>query len=262
MMNFLVNRFNLTGASSLGARAIQKLYKNKVLFVHVPKCGGTSLSHALRVRYALSYFKLSEEASTAAAGGMSTGAWMRLKRDLVAYHAHTGAHFIQGHIPVDTNYLETHMRGYKLITLLRDPVDRVISHYFFDPRLREMTPEQFLESRRGFIETRVLCHFFGGLDWDEPGDVQRAKVKAIATLKRFDVVGMLEEPLAFETNLVDHLGLRLSIPKRNVGEHRANGGLSSEIIERIKEMCQADRCIIHSLRPQGCDGVKSGLEGV
>ncbi len=165
---------------------------------------------------------------------------MRYKRDLIAYNAHAGKHFLQGHIPVNNEFLDTHLKAYKRITLLRNPVDRVISHYFFDSRLRSMTPEQFLASRRGFVETHVLCHFFGGLDWDEPGDVMEAEANAIATLDRFDVVGVLEEPGAIHHALREQVGLRLTLPKRNVGTHKDGQTFPADVLAEIRAMCAAD----------------------
>ncbi|MEM9781173.1 MAG: sulfotransferase family 2 domain-containing protein [Pseudomonadota bacterium] len=244
----LVKNINFSGLGRVGETLRNRIYKRRIFFAHVPKCGGTSLSHALRIRYPLSYFKLSEEAASASSRDLTTGQWMELKARLVAYHAHCGRHFLQGHIPVTEDYIDRHLTEYNLMTLLRDPVDRVVSHYFFDPRLNKLTPEDFLRHQRGFIETHALCHFFGGLDWDNPGDVGEAEARAMTTLDRFDVVGILEEPAAFERTLREDLGLRLSIPHRNQGTTRAGRSLPPEIMERITEMCEADLRIYRRYR--------------
>lgn len=244
MLNFIVNRLNLTGTSGQIRGWKDRLYRQRVMFIHVPKSGGTSLSHALRVRYPLSYFKLSEEAASETRGDMTLGQWMRYKQSIVAYNAAVGAHFIQGHIPVDRNFLDTSAAKYKLITLLRHPIDRVVSHYFFDRRLRAMSPDEFLDSPRGHVETHVLAHFFGELDWDTPADPAAAN-RAIAALERFAVVGILSKPEAFHREIKSKIGLGLTLPRRNIGAERAGtertgGSLSPEIMARIQEMCAED----------------------
>lgn len=240
IINSLVNHVNLTGLSGYSQRLKDRLYRQRIIFIHVPKSGGTSLSHTLRARYALSYFKLSEEAARAAGRDLSLGEWMRLKQRVVAYHAADGVHFVQGHVPVDRNFLDNDAAGYKLITLLRNPVDRVISHYFFDRKLRSMTPDNFLDSPRGYVETHVLGHFFGELDWDAPSNPAAAADRAIATLERFAVVGILSAPEAFYGDLKSEVGLNLKLPKRNVGKERTEDVFSPEIIARIEEMCAED----------------------
>lgn len=248
IVDLVIKNVNLTGLGALGAKLRERLYKKRIFFAHVPKCGGTSLSHALRVRYPLSYFKLSEEAASPACRGLSVGDWMAFKSRLLAYHAHLGRHFLQGHVPVSTDYIDAHLSDYNLLTILREPVERVVSHYFFDQRLNKMTPEAFLQDPRGFTETHVLCHFFGGLDWDHPGDVDEAEARAIATLSRFDVVGILEEPAAFQQALRDKIGLNLSMPHRNRGTERAGQTLPPEILEKITAMCEADLRIYRHFR--------------
>lgn len=256
MLNSVVNRFNLTGLSARIRRMKDRLYRERIMFVHVPKSGGTSLSHALRARYPLSYFKLSEEAATVAGQGLSAGQWMALKRRIASYSAETGAHYVQGHFPIDRTFLDTYAGRYHLITLLREPVDRVISHYFFDKRLRRMSFEEFLASPRGFVETRVLALFFGELDWDDPQDPEAATERAIANLERFAVVGILEDQAAFHRALAARTGIRIAIPRRNVGEHRADAAIDPELRRHLAALCAGDIRIYEHFRARG-----AGLSG-
>ena len=63
-----------------------RVYKNRIMFIHVPRSGGTSFFHVMRALYCLSFFKLDQEASRAAAPDLSGGQWMPFKRHLAVYH--------------------------------------------------------------------------------------------------------------------------------------------------------------------------------
>lgn len=243
MKNIIVNRIDFTGITHTYNTMLNKLYSRKVLFLHVPKSGGTSLSHTMRATFPLSFFKLSEEASREASPDMRGGDWMDFKKRLAAYHAHLGKHYIQGHFPITKEDLDAHFSEYAPITLLRSPIDRIISIYYFDERLRSMSPGEFLDSERGFIESHVLCHFFGGLGFELRGELEEARDNAIETLSRFDVVGILERQAEFAENVRNKLGINIVLPKRNVGVERKkrSKGFSEEEMSKLTEMTKYDQ---------------------
>jgi hypothetical protein len=102
-----------------------------LLFVHIPKTAGTTLSTVLRMnaprprsRGLTNVFKGS--------GGVSTTLIERLRdghvRDL------TRVMLLQGHVPLGVrDYLQSYLpdgRELRCFTFLREPVDRTLSHYF------------------------------------------------------------------------------------------------------------------------------------
>lgn len=245
MRTFVVNNINLSGLSQKWRMLRNRIYKNRIVFIHVPKSGGTSFSQVMRALYCLSFFTLDQEASLAAASDLSGGQWMSFKRRLAVYHIAKEIHYIQGHFPIDSAFLDAHLGDYKFVTMLREPVDRVISHYYFDRHILLMSPAEFIESERGLIETRVLCHFFGGLDWDTPGDVDAAAQRAIANLERFSIVGILEDQDNFARQVHEKLGVKLTLPKRNVGVVRRT---TCELFgpaehAQLEALCAADKKI-------------------
>lgn len=248
MLEQIVKHINMTGLSGAARNFKDKLYKQKVLFAHVPKSGGTSLSHMLRARYPLSFFKLDEAASRLGQFDSSTHEWMTFKSKMMRYHAEIGTHFIQAHAPVDEDFVDEFSDEYHFITLIRNPVDRMISHYFFDKRLSSMSPEAFLDSPRGHNEGRVLSLFFGGLNFDKPENVPAARDRAINVLEAFSCVGILEEPDHFAEDLKNAMGMKLKIPRRNVGQDRKDNVFTGELLERVKEMCADDMRIYQHMK--------------
>jgi hypothetical protein len=101
-----------------------------IIFLHLPKAAGSSLRAAFRRKYrGLQIYELSGNPAQAAA----LTQWPAKKRheiDLLLGHQHFGMH----------HWLRPEAR---YITMLRNPIDRCISHYFFVLR----KPEHHLHQR-------------------------------------------------------------------------------------------------------------------
>lgn len=247
-LSLLAQRVSLTGLGGRVEALRRRLYPRRVVFVHVPKSGGTSLSHVLRAHFALSQFKLDEEASQDVGEALGLGEWMRFKRRLMAYQIAAGARFVQAHAPVDAPLLDRWAAEAHFITLLRDPVERLVSAYHFDPRLSRMGPEAFLDSPQCATEARVLSHFFGELDWDAPRNFEAAIGRAVENLSRFSVVGFLDNEAAFRRALARRVGVRMRLPKRNVGAREGFAPFDAEGQARMRALAAPDIEIWRRLR--------------
>ena len=69
LIEAFVRRVNLTGLSAAAKSLRTRMFRRRIYFAHIPKSGGTSLSHMMRARYPVSYFKLDEDASREACPG-------------------------------------------------------------------------------------------------------------------------------------------------------------------------------------------------
>jgi hypothetical protein len=219
----------------------------------VPKCGGTSLSQAFRIKYAASYFRMNEEICSHVVPAADGDRWMEYKRNLFLYQALAGKIFVQGHVAYsEESFAQLRDRAI-FMSLLREPTDRVISHYFFDPRTACMPFDEFLDSQRGRIECSVYSRFFGGLSLAAPEPTEAHRDAAIETLKSFDIVGIVEDPAALEADLRTKARMNLRLPRRNVGKQRQANG--DHVIEphlpRLREMCRFDIEIYNALK--GCN---------
>lgn len=157
-------------------------------------------------------------------------------------------------------------------TLLRDPVDRAISHYFHalrDPSLplhakivgRPLADILNDELTRGFAvnyHAKYLAALVDDASWLEhtlhfrswPKSDQDLLEKAQVGLSLMDVVGLHEDLPSFFRRLSEHWPIRYlsSIPKVNVGDNRDNDLLSVADLQLIREVNQVDYMIYEKVK--------------
>jgi hypothetical protein len=131
-------------------------YPRPLIFIHLPKAGGTTLMGAIIARY------------RAGRGFRFTGLQSRTeefkalppeeraKFDIVHGHVHFGIH---KWLPDPAIYA----------TMLRDPVDRIISHYYFVKASPEHYLHDLLQSHRWSLEQYAT----EGVNWETDNDQVR-----------------------------------------------------------------------------------------
>lgn len=136
--------------------------RNKIFFFHIPKCAGTSIwRHLAKIYGDKNIFQI------ASADDVKTFGEIPLA-DLQAYDAIGGHHFL-------STYRERlgDFEGYFKITVIRDPIDRLISSYNFirrdrrHPRykqVRQSTFEEFAMSEAPNAQTQLLT---GGVEYQD-----------------------------------------------------------------------------------------------
>jgi len=176
---------------------LQKVVSNKsIFFMHIPKCGGTTIDHIFaklskilktfeykRYKYNSSQEKIKLNSSN-----------INLKKQ----------NFISGH--VDFNFTDQIKDLYKC-TIIREPTNRVVSHYKFTVHRLKKTPEEhtfetFLENE--IINNRdnlVTRHFCSLLD-ENVNITNKEETLAIKNLKYFDNIGIIENWNNFLINLL------------------------------------------------------------
>jgi hypothetical protein len=228
---------------------------NPVVFHHVPKCGGTSVTRALMFRYPTSFVSMKaamplyraleslhpdeteEEIATRSDD---------LRERLLLLHLYRGVRCIWGHVRYSPTAHRLFADKYRFITTLREPVSLYISTLFWNTSARhdrwkiDGDIEAFLETPRARLFGSLYAAFFAGLPHDadptDPASVAAAK----ANLRGFSVVGLVEDMPSFERQLRAALGVRLSIGRHNVA--RVSSGertraVTPAVRRRIEELC-------------------------
>jgi len=224
----------------------------KILFDHLPKCGGLSLNTYLEAHYPRGKtFSLNPRNLT-----LSVNKFKSLsERDRYGYD------LIKGHLAHELlDYV--HPECLK-VTVLREPVDRIISHYYYAKR----TPRHYLYSKihqsgMGLEEYATsglsdelrnwYTTHFSGLSLD---DVERRPEESIAKaleviLKRYDIVGFLDNFSLFLEMLRSQAKLRDVYKERvNVTQGREKlSHIEESVMNKIREVNKIDIVLYREVR--------------
>lgn len=232
----------------------------RVVFHHVPKCGGTSVGRALRKRYLLSQATVKPEQSFRAFevySGRSDREQMlldvtALRVQMMLYLMADDVRCVSLHVPYAPQAREAYGDRYKFITILRDPVARFISQYQWSyardgahARIEEPL-DAFLETPRARKVGAIYGEFFAGLPLGADFTNAEAVERAIANLQAFDVVGRLDDLPGFTGALRQKLGLTVKVGHENrKGQVRKTTKLDITPAQhaRITEICAPDIAI-------------------
>lgn len=236
-------------------RAVNLLCPRPIVFHHVPKCGGTSVGRALRLRYLLSQATVKPPESAKAFASAQLGELRPscdvydLRRMMLLYLMHDGTRCVAAHVPFSEAAFAEFADTYAFVTMLREPVYRFLSHYRWDQRQRQPvdSPESLEEfllhdrvRRKGATYVRYFC--------GDPG-AERFTAKhvdaAIHNLRRLHCVGFLDELPRFNSNLNSLTGSRLKIGKENVDRTKTSDAsiLAGPMSAKVLAACELDRAV-------------------
>ncbi|MFB6375263.1 MAG: sulfotransferase family 2 domain-containing protein [Bradymonadaceae bacterium] len=232
--------------------------RSAIAFVHVPKCAGTSVDRAIRRVYRSpevfeghGIFGPNWHTADRVAAFRGGDDWA--VRDIIAcyYLERAETRYMTGHFRVGESLLDRFGEDYAFVTVLRDPVERWLSHFFFDRQHDqdhaygiEQSLEAFVESERARRRAHIYQSYFSGCRprEDEEFDAgDDALARAKANLRRFEIVGFVEQLDEFAREFRERLGgdLRLIRVNRTPDDARRSE-VPDEIRARIREMCQKD----------------------
>lgn len=203
----------------------------RYFFNHLPKCAGTTIAEHFKVIFGEKSVLhiLTEE----------------LCPDLCEHHR-----FVYGH--VTRSFEESVSENFRRFTIVRSPVARVLSHYFFLQQIEDLsvlgmasaadlTLEEFVNSPdidlRDCVENRQSRQLFGlKLDDVPPGQEIKIFDTHLPCLERFDIIG-LHESLQ-ET--LDLLSWKFSFPP-------ISSGVKMNVTNKIYHINEIDMRIIQNI---------------
>ena len=233
---------------------------SRIVFHHIPKCGGSSLTLGL----AMAYFplRLLMKGKEGFPGTLNVAALelvrdlhacdrAELERQLLLYQmAKDNSPFIFGHYPFSRLAYDQFCDRWAFVTLLRDPAERWYSEYFYN-RYKgqgvgktELGLEAYLESRAGRSAARSFVNFL--IEAEDPSaraSPEEAK-QALESLECFDVVGRLEDLPGFGASMQRRFGRKPFMP--HVNRSPADGPRGqrpdplSEVHRKLLDLLAAD----------------------
>jgi len=238
--------FHLVGLEVI-RRPSPNAHGQRVFFLHLPKCGGVSVNMAMRRAFgAQKVDGLNPNASWRAAEMRGEDPIVYRTSLLYYYMAMEDVNVITGHFSWSDDAYEQFSKDWAYVTLLRDPVRRWFSHYFYD-RYKSSgyfsTEEElptFLKSERaremGTLYARRLSD-------PQVTDLDRAVEQAKVNLEKFEVLGCLGNMDAFTDRFSSRFGIELNVPRKNTSpakDKEDEARKNENYVRKVKELCRHD----------------------
>lgn len=235
--------------------------KPRVLFLHLPKCGGTSLSAGLYATVPLTArIGTIDALSTRRAAALCAfgqADLLRCHEDLddghhtfalrggiAAAHLFWTTRLVHGHVLLTPALTAALGREVRLVTLMREPKARALSNYRMAVRAGVIpdSVDAWLDGPAGQRMTRCYLRYLSGRNTIPDAEMPGALQDALAALPRFDVLGLLEDLPGFQAACRRKLGVRPIVPRLNLGSGPSIV-LTADQTARLDSMLKADQTI-------------------
>ena len=241
----------------------RKPIDKRLFFLHVPKCGGTSIDKAIIQSYKnLDLRKdriLVRHDSQLSAkvgnilydldytyGSVNDYPVLRFREEHLTYlMLDEQIKYISGHFTFSERIFKYFKNHFSFITIVRNPVDKWLSNYFYrkyrksDHWMIEDSICDYLKTERGEYHGYDYAKYFGGTRRDGNYKSREAIQNAKDNIEKFDVIGCLEDINDFINKFEEKYNTRLVIEKKNVSKKNMDE-VTEDVLEEIKMVCQPD----------------------
>lgn len=216
--------YSLQAVVDLLAYTVRGPLRDRIVFLHIPKCGGTSIGTAMRRAYGLqgrsrgTLYTIDPIKSRRVA--MAAGIPPALMRKYLLANAMAGrTRYVGGHVQFDAALNTAVGTGWSYVTILREPIRKWYSQYYYN-RFKthshskvEVGIEEFLGSPSAQMYGEDYA-FYLGPGRPEIGDPVDAAA-AVANLDAIAVIGFLEDLPRFRSDFHKTFGVPLRILHEN-----------------------------------------------
>lgn len=233
--------------------------KQPCFFLHLPKCGGTSVAaglygtvglgqrigviDALATRRAAAIRHFSRDDLKLCHEDLPHGHHtFALREEMLLMHMAWGSRLIHGHVLFSDDAEKHFGKTYKTVTLMRDPYERTISNYRMAVRAGVIADDvdAWLDSPVAESMARVYLRYLCGRTVIAPGDMVRMEAQARLNLAKLDLVGFLDDLDGFRHGFRKAFGVTPSIPRYNIGTG-APIALGDHQYEKLHKLLEPDQ---------------------
>ena len=237
------------------------LKEPKIIFHHIPKCGGTSIVTGLVMTYYpmrfLRYGRkgfpgLLNAPKSSKAAEMADIDIYSYRRTLLMQHVESNSSpYISGHYPFSSEIHKEYGEDWNCITLLRDPVKRFYSEYLWnrykdhDYKRTDLSLEAYLESDQGRMNARSFVNFLSDSTDHTASPKAKEVQEATEAISKMRVVGSLEHMDRFRHDLKQAFGRKPFFFNRNSSPapqgKKAMPDKNSDVYKKMLDMTEGDR---------------------
>lgn len=266
MDNFAITRRRVRTYFRRTASTIGGELNHRCFFMHIPKCGGTSVTEALNAtiplhkrvglidanatRRATSILEANKDERLYFHDDLETGPKVyALRQSLLLTHMAWGTPMIYGHVPFNQSALDHFGKSYKFVTLMRDPIERTISNFSHSAR-EGLIPNDFDSYLKGpVLRTHGLTflRYFSGRPLIAPEEEAAALDEAMRNFRTFSVVGFLDMLDTFSNKFQKVFGRKLKIYKYNAAQSKKIE-LRADQNEQLRDLLKAEIAFWHFAR--------------
>jgi len=240
----------------------------KIIFHHIPKCGGTSIVTGLAMTYYPMRLLFRGKSGFNARLNAPQTAEYAQKNDInkfshrrMVLRNHVERQtcpFISGHYPFDYDLYDQQKEEWGFVTLLRDPIKRWYSEYYWnrykdhDYRKTDMSMEEYLETPEGLENTRSFVNYFAMTENTDGAVTQAEQEEALKALPCFTVIGFLEELEKFRSDMKQAFGRKPFFLQRNKSpaahQEKTMPDKGSDFEKNLLRLLEADIEIYHKAK--------------
>lgn len=259
LLDRIKQRARLYGGRSAKS-ALRRPLKRRCMYMHVPKCGGTSVSEGLyatvplqdrigllpspEIRQSQSfYYTGAIDLARFHDEGPETESLATFREQLVLLRMSEDCSLIHGHFLYTPRIRDcARQNGYDPVTILRDPIARTISNFRMAERNGMATDglDAFLDSEMGRRMAQHALRYFSGRADIGTGEIDAALGDAKSNMEDFVLIGFLDDLDGFAQGYAKHFGNRPRFAHLNSGGSSARSDITADQRRKLETLCAPD----------------------